>query len=67
MNWISVKDRMPEAQGEVLMVFMGMVCIGWYHGDGRFETGSGFVFFAGKAVTHWMPLPEPPKEETPCP
>ena len=63
-KWISVEDRLPEEPGEVLMVLHGRVCIAWYHIDGRFESGSGLVFSAGKAVTHWMPLPQPPEEET---
>lgn len=62
-KWISVEDRLPEEPGEVLMALYGRVCIAWYHIDGRFESGSGLVFSAEKAVTHWMPLPEPPKED----
>ena len=62
-EWISVDDRMPEKMGEVLVVLYGRVCIAWYHGNGQFETGSGLICYA-EEVTHWMPLPEPPKEES---
>ena len=63
-KWISVEERLPEEPGEVLMVLYGRVCIAWYHCDGRFESGSGYVWTAGMGeVTHWMPLPEPPKGE----
>ena len=66
MDWISVKDRLPEKNKSV---------IGWYK-DNPFSkfcpevvswNGKGWVFVYGRryvtAVTHWMPLPEPPKEE----
>ncbi len=62
MQWISVKDRLPEIDTYVIWV-----------------TESGFMFikeidkddgawwkektaYSGN-ITHWMPLPEPPKGE----
>lgn len=62
-EWISVKDRLPEVGMRVI------VC----RDEGKVEQGiflgaSGFwkVFGANtKKVTHWQPLPEPPKEENP--
>ena len=60
-EWISVKDRLPEKNTQVLVFSRGwyVVCwyaplniaATWYDGDTRW-TG----------VTHWMPLPDPPKE-----
>ena len=55
-EWISVKDRLPEREQLVLAYNVGMceskedmrICHGWS---------------ASKIATHWMPLPEPPKEE----
>lgn len=70
-DWISVKDKLPEDERNVLVYY------GFDHGDG--ELGMRFIgvltYFAfdpqphfqhastGLKVTHWMPLPEPPKED----
>lgn len=64
-EWISVKDRMPESHyGEsdnVLVVdeigIRKILCF-----DGGcwcYPTGETY----GRNVTHWMPLPELPKED----
>ena len=67
-RWIPVAERLPEKNKEV---------VGWYK-DNPFSpfrygivswNGHGWVFTYAQryvdAVTYWMPLPEPPKEETP--
>jgi Protein of unknown function (DUF551) len=73
-QWISVKDRLPELRQEVLVwydngyevaylqkfeppklqypQFNNVEMFEWCFGD-----------FEDFDVTHWMPLPEPPKEE----
>ena len=62
-KWISVEERLPAEPGEVLACVYGRICIAWYS-NRCFETPSGMVFYACEnAVTHWMPLPEPPKED----
>ena len=59
-EWISVKERLPEPGERVLL------------SDGTF-VAEGYILFTGKWMrngiwvlpmhpTHWMPLPEPPKE-----
>ena len=69
-EWISVKDALPENEREVLARY------GFTSGDG--DPGMHFTgvlqYYAfdpqphfqhegtGLRVTHWMPLPEPPKE-----
>lgn len=63
-EWISVNDRLPENICPVLVVLEGMSTAfnGWYH-DGKWWTvGAGTRPFKQK-VTHWMPLPTPPKGE----
>ena len=62
-KWISVKDRLPENVKEGLLIALrwGAVDIGWCE-DGRW--GSEFVDeYEDGEVTHWMPLPKPPKGE----
>ena len=70
-NWISVKDRLPEFQytnhlidttEKVLLYGIHGVNDGWFKkikdtGDIIAE-GLGAV---DKYSTHWMPLPQPPK------
>ena len=72
-DWISVKDRPPEEkQSEITFDFEYVLCattfgdvrpykfgtpIGWK--EPHFWHGSGLM---DEYVTHWMPLPEPPKE-----
>ena len=56
-EWISVKDRLPEEDTWVLVYakqgfYMNLKVDYIYHGE----------WFNSLLVTHWMPLPEPPKE-----
>jgi hypothetical protein len=61
-EWISVKDRLPANRTSVLV---------WcperrnkytaYWADGEWTHFAGFFSFVEEEVTHWMPLPEPPK------
>jgi hypothetical protein len=60
-KWISVKDRLPEEEKEVLCYLgnalgKGIVVAFRRHGDWYFDG------WKCPTVTHWMPLPEPPKE-----
>ena len=57
-EWISVKDRLPEMGQEVLM-FNGYGMHVAYHDKAEKEWRWNILRFY--AVTHWMPLPEPPK------
>ena len=65
-GWISVKDRMPEK--ETLVVALVQYEVGWYrmlawHDDkGWASSQEEFQEKDGDFVTHWMPLPEPPKD-----
>ena len=67
-RWIPVTERLPEADVAVLArcfyreSWRTLVC----HKSKR-NAGEWYTNVAGQwvQVTHWMPLPEPPKEETP--
>lgn len=55
-HWISVAERLPEENVAVLTWGeQAVVLIDW-HRNGE--------WFVADGVTHWMPLPKPPKEET---
>ena len=63
-EWISVKDSLPEDSVEVnLHTRSGVVGTGFYDK----QTKSWVQCCSGGSlvvdVTHWMPLPEPPKGE----
>ena len=60
-QWISVDDKLPDDCVEVLVYDTDCgIVIGWYDK----ETGDFAADFISPldAVTHWQPLPEPPKE-----
>jgi hypothetical protein len=59
-EWISVKDRLPEKDGIYLTCNKKKEYE--FH---FFQTGKRMwpAVWAEDGVTHWMPLPEPPKGE----
>ena len=62
-KWISVEERLPEEDDDVLMMTdMGM-SMGYYCRDSFIDSWVDYVNSDSKCVTHWMPLPEPPKED----
>lgn len=86
MEWISVKDRLPE-NGEDVLVYHAEdfhITVGyfefaayWFGDIEKYQVGgwkscyycggSSYVSFltknyTTKIITHWMPLPVPPKE-----
>lgn len=63
-EWISVKDRLPENYEAVLTFDGRSIHIMAHHHD--FKEPFGIVkgnFMGYVPVTHWMPLPVPPKGE----
>ena len=70
MNWISVKDRLPESGQEVLIYDSHANIIGqgnkilqceWYrttYVNGNSRCGEPIA-----TVTHWMPLPDKPNKK----
>ena len=66
-GWISVKDKLPEDSGEYLVYIVAnnepknKSIITLYYTN----LSKQFVYYDNDnlfTVTHWMPLPEPPKE-----
>lgn len=76
-EWISVKDGLPDADGIYLVCDRRLNGVPWVHTAGFKKTSSSWCESHGMyyddrygryreqdKFTHWMPLPEPPKEET---
>ena len=65
-EWISVKDRLPE-NDQWTLCFMKDKSFGtfrvfqWNYIDWQWNDGN--EWFDEKDVTHWMPMPKPPKGE----
>ena len=61
-EWISVDDKLPENMNDVLVVIsLGIMFVAWY--DSFYENVWMYNGSTLHNVTHWMPLPEPPKKE----
>ena len=62
-EWISVDDRLPGngKEGVLIVLRWGLVDIGWCE-DCRWRSEFVNEYEDGE-VTHWMPLPAPPKGE----
>lgn len=63
-EWISIKDRLPDVIGDYLCYDDG-AGIAWAFFNSakqwaysHLDGDNGYYVF----VTHWMPLPEPPKD-----
>ena len=66
VRWISVKDRLPEPDTKVLVYGRneyGVYCITCHYSAHRKWLYHNRTTADGKTITHWMPLPEPPKED----
>jgi len=63
-QWISVKDRLPEEDQEVLIYDwpFRFTCLFWKSRESAFQ----WELSNGRNCnpTHWMPLPNPPKDDT---
>ena len=61
-EWISVKDRLPqnyESRQMYIISNSGFVTFGFYYSNKK--TWSDGKYDITSQVTHWMPLPQPPK------
>lgn len=69
-KWIPVEERLPDKSGNYLTAFEDGSAMavnefmhprGWLTEEGHKANPNGKWYWGG--VTHWMPLPEPPKEK----
>lgn len=60
MQWVSVADMLPEKEGSYIVCTDkgGVLTAHWHSSHGKWGCG-----YAGKHITHWMPLPKPPQTE----
>lgn len=68
LRWTPVEERLPEDRSDVLVVAYWHerwgVYMGWCAPErAQWSVHIGIGDRNDVAVTHWMPLPEPPKEE----
>ena len=62
-EWVSVKDRLPE-NGETVLVYRPTMKIQYMTSYYWYRFCDGAIDIQGNdVITHWMPLPEPPKED----
>ena len=64
-EWISVDDRLPEEKVNCIVHYKHAYCNndGYWAIGFCFYDGEKFQFDQAYKVTHWMPLPNPPKGE----
>ena len=65
-QWISVKDRLPEKEQKVLVFYKAIEEKNRIHNDviatNWRKSNGDFIPFGGYEITHWMPLPNPPRD-----
>lgn len=72
MEWVSLEELLPLVEQRCLYTDGKLVCLGkWYEyqdnpKEGEFENQEAYWSINDDKLfskaTHWMPLPEPPKE-----
>lgn len=60
-EWISVKDGLPQVGKDVLVSTGTFVVQGYRDYDSKWKFSKDAL--SKHTITHWMPLPEPPKPE----
>ena len=62
MKWIPVTERLPEQNTRVIgfMAWKGITAIEYQ--NGKWYSIDHLQSLPNEAVTHWMPIPEPPKD-----
>ena len=71
-EWISVNDKLPDQSGEVLVIVSGNpqknITLNCAYELAEYDPYGGWIMemwpeWEDAVVTHWMPLPLPPKGE----
>lgn len=62
-KWISVEERLPEESGSYLVCTRRSDAFTAHFYLNTNEWKPHFAGSAGMHITHWMPAPEPPKED----
>ena len=71
-EWISVRDKLPDQSGEVLVIVSGNpqknITLNCAYELAEYDPYDGWIMemwpeWEDAVVTHWMPLPEMPKGE----
>ena len=64
-KWIPIAERLPEEWVDVLVLSRYGFCeVAVYLGiPGKWRIAWNHDLFEVDSITHWMPLPEPPKED----
>ena len=64
-EWVSVKDRLPEYYREVLVHVNGCIYLAMLFDQRMINEPDYWCDHSGQLgkVTHWMPLPDAPKEK----
>jgi len=60
MEWISVKDKLPDKAGYYLICEVNNIILSL---GAKFFSLRGKYFSSDYLITHWMPLPKPPCEK----
>lgn len=67
-NWISIEDKFPDNNADVLLQFKNNMGVGfWEDGDWAIHTGDGIFSSIGydeEKPIAWMPLPSPYQSES---
>lgn len=64
-RWINVKERLPKDGQKVIAAFRdggGVIVDQARYSNGEFDFAN-WAYVWHENITHWTPLPEPPKEE----
>ena len=63
-EWVSVKERLPQEKVNCIVHYKHAYCDndGYWAIGICFNDGEKFQINPAYKVTHWMPMPEPPKE-----